>query len=238
MNARMLLCALAAPAFLTAAASGQIITQWNFNSNPPDGVLTTGTTAPNIGAGTISVIGGVTTSFASGNANGGSTDPDTGDNSGWQTTTYPAQGTGSGTAGIQALVSTVGHSDIIVSWDQRHSNTSSRFWQFQYTLDGETFSSAGLADDGIYSGNAGDTWFNGRTADLTGIAGAANNANFGFRVVAVFDPAGTGQYLASSATGTYGPTGTSRFDMVTVVPAPGALALLGLGCATALRRRR
>lgn len=237
MNARMLLCALAAPAFLTAAASGQIITQWNFNSNPPDTSLTTGTTVPNIGAGTISAIGGVTTSFASGNANGGSTDPDTADNSGWQTTTYPAQGTGSGTAGIQAFVSTVGYSDIVVSWDQRHSNTSSRFWQFQYTIDGTTFSSAGLLDDGVFSGNAGDTWFNGRTVDLSAIPGVANNADFGFRIVAIFEPGGAG-YVASSPTGTYSTAGTSRFDMVTVVPAPGALALLGMGGLVAARRRR
>ncbi len=238
MNARLLLCAIAAPAVLASAASGQIA-QWNFNSNPADANTATGTTLPSVGAGTLGTIGGITTTFASGSANGGSSDPaPTADNSGFQTTTYPAQGTGSGTAGLEVFVSTVGFANIAVSWDQRHSNTSSRFWQFLYTLDGTNFSAAGLAGDGIFSGPSGDTWFNNRSVDLSSIAGASNNPSFGFRIVSVFDPALGNAYTASSGTATYAGSGTSRFDMVTVVPAPGALALLGLGGLTALRRRR
>jgi len=238
MNARMLLCAIAAPAFLTAAASAQIA-QWNFNSVPADANTGTGTTLPNIGSGTIATIGGVTSSFSSGDATGGSTDPVTGDDSGWQTTSYAAQGTNPGTAGIEAFVSTVGFQDIVVSWDQRLSNTSSRFFQFQYTLDGATFSAAGLAGDGIFEATSGgDFWYNGRTVDLTAVAGASNNASFGFRIVSVFDPALGNAYSASTSTSSYASTGTSRFDMVTVVPAPGALALLGLGGMALSRRRR
>jgi hypothetical protein len=256
MNARMLLCALAAPAFLAAAASGQIITQWNFNSNPPDSNTGTGTLVPNIGSGTISNIGGTTFTFASGDASGGSSDPATGDDSGWNLTTFPAQGTDSGTAGMQALVSTVGYENIVVSWDLRTSNTGSRYYQFQYTLDASaampTWTPFGGDANNVFTSVGGDMWNNGNVVDLSSVPGANNNANFGFRIVSVFSPVGFTTTTAPIATydpfeayraanaddRSYSTAGTWRFDMVTVVPAPGALGLLGLGGVVAVRRRR
>lgn len=232
-------------AALASAAGADVLTQWNFNSTPPDADFTTGSLTPNIGVGTAANVGGTNSAFASGDTNGGSTDPVTGsptNDSGWQTSNYSPQGAGSGGAGIGFASSTLGYQNIIVSWDQRHSNTSSRFVQFQYSLDGSTFTSAGLAGDGIFTGASGDTWFNNRTVDLSGIAGAANNANFAFRIVAIFDPAGN-SYVASNGGSSYAASGTWRFDMVTIngsaVPAPGAIAMLGLaGVASRGRRRR
>jgi hypothetical protein len=227
---------------VASPARADVITQWNFNSVPPDGNLATGTTIPSIGTGTASLVGGTTGSFASGVANGGSTDPAPTDNTGWQTTTYPAQGAGNLTAGVQFLVSTAGFENIVVSWDQRHSNTASRFAQFQYTTDGTTFTSFGPP----FAGTAGDTWFNNRTIDLTGIPGVADNPLFGFRILAAFDPNGTG-YVASNTGSTYAPGGTWRFDMVTVsgaaqiaeVPAPPAVVVFaGLAGVALVRRRR
>jgi len=75
--------------------------------------------------------------------------------------------------------------------------------------------------------------------DLGGIAGVANNANFGFRIVSIFAP-GTSAYAASNSGSTYA-GGTLRYDMVTVtgvIPAPGAVALLGLAGLAGTRRRR
>jgi hypothetical protein len=66
-----------------------------------DANTATGTTSPFVGAGSASLIGGITSSFASGDATGGSSDPATGDDSGWQTTTYAAQGAGNKTRGVQ-----------------------------------------------------------------------------------------------------------------------------------------
>lgn len=236
--------ALIALTALTAIAShthGDVVSQWNFNSTVPDANNATGVTTPSTGIGTASLLAPVTGAFGNGDANGGSTDPVTGDDSGWQTTGYAAQGVGSGTAGVQFNVSTVGYENIIVSWDQRHSNTSSRYLQLQYSLDGSSFSAAGLLNDGIFEGTAGDTWFNNRTVDLSTIVGASNNANFAVRIVAIFAPT-TSAYAASNSTGTYAASGTWRFDMVTVsgtaVPAPGAFALLGVAGLTAARRRR
>jgi hypothetical protein len=206
------------------------ITQWNFNTNPSDNVNTTGTLTPNIGSGTASLVGGTNATFSGGNANGGSTDPDTTANdSGWNVTTFPAQGTNNLTAGAQFAASTSGFEDIIVTWDQRHSNSSSRFYTFQYTTDGVNFVTPPLA---LFEGTAGDTWFNNRTVDLSAIAGVDNNLNFAFRVVATYAD-GTNYFGTTSndAAGYVG--GTARFDMVTIsgtavaVPEPSTLVLLG-----------
>ncbi|MBX3354631.1 MAG: hypothetical protein KF724_02910 [Phycisphaeraceae bacterium] len=242
----MRLIAIGIVATVTAIASADYnpgtLTQWDFNgpsaTTVPGGALSPSTS---LGFGTASLIGGTTATFASGTANGGSTDPvtTTPPNYGWNVTTFAAQGQENNQRGVQFDVSTVGWDKIVVSWDQRHSNTSSRFVQFLYSLDGVNYTNAGLANDGIFEGPAGDTWFNNRAVDLSNIAGAADNANFSFRIVATFGPAGG--YVASNTGSNYQGTGTWRFDMVTVsgnfIPAPGAIALLGLAGLVARRRR-
>ena len=227
-----------------AGASAQTISLWNFNSNPADGSTATGTTTPALGLGTASLIGGVTGTFGSGDANGGSTDPLTGsptDDSGWQTTGYAAATGANKSTGVQFNVSTLGFTDIKLAFDIRHSNTSSRYERVQYSLDGVTF-----VDSLGFSGPAGDTWFNNRSVDLTGIAGVANNPNFAFRIVSEWESTATGSgansFVASSATGSYAGTGTWRFDMVTVsgavVPEPTAFSVAGLGLAMLIFRQR
>lgn len=238
MKQLFVLAAIAAAAI--APAHAVVVTQWNFNSVTPDAATGTGTTVPAIGSGTASLVGGTTASFASGDASGGSSDPASGDDSGWNTTTYAAQGTGDKTRGVQFLVSTVGYANVTVRWDQRLSNTASRYTQFQYTTDGSSY--VDLAG-GLFSGMTGDTWYNSRSVDLSGVAGVADNANFGFRMVATFAPP-TAAYAAASPTGTYGTAGTNRFDMVAVMAAPVpepetyALMLAGLAAVGLLVRRR
>lgn len=267
----MRICAIVAAAGMFASVvNADVITQWNFNganaASIPGGPTSP---SPSVGSGTASLRGGVTgdPAFASGNASGGSSDPVTDSTDfGWQTTTYPAATVNNETAGVQFAVPTTGFQDITVSWDQRHSNTSSRFWAIYYTTDGSTWtrlsvsasnanpgttpsggtpaSTAGLfGTAGTFSAfstqaGAGDDWFNGRSVNFTGVAGVDNNPNFAVRILTSFD-AGTA-YAASSA-GVYG-GGTMRWDMVTVsgtvVPTPAAAALLGLGGLAAARRRR
>jgi len=191
------------------------ITQWNFNSNPADANTGTGITAPSTGTGTASLAGSTTATFASGDANGGSTDPATGDDSGWNLSSFAPQGTADRSQGAQFLVSTVGFQNINVRWDQRHSNTAPRHVQLQYTTNGSTWTDFGSP----FLGTAGDTWFNNRSADLSAITAANNNPNFGIRIVAAFAPA-TSAYAASNATSSYSTTGTWRLDMVTVTGTP------------------
>ena len=234
------LSALSALATTLALGSAQaeVITQWHFNSITPDGASGTGSALPSVGAGTLALIGGVTTpSFNSGV---GSSDPAASDNSGLQTTTYGAQGSGNRTRGLEVKVDATGFEDIVFSYDLRHSNTSSRYELAQYSLDGVNFVDYAVFDSGL-----GDTWFNARTIDLSSVAGADHNAKLAFRVVATFAP-GTSGYLASDASKTFSGSGTWRFDMVTVsgtataVPEPSSTAagLAGLAAIGFLARRR
>jgi len=223
---------------ISSIANGAIVAQWNFNSaSPGDGNTATGLATPSTGTGTLTTIGSVTSSFASGAASGGSSDPATTDNSGFQTTAYPAATVGNKTAGIQVNTSTVGLNDIIISWDQRHSNTAANTIRFQYTIDASA--PAPLWVDGPqFTSGTGDTWFNGRTADLSAVPAVNNNANFAFRVVTEFDPV-AGEYLPSNSSSNYA-GGTLRFDMITVnaIPEPTSALLGGLGMLALLRRRR
>ena len=178
---------------ITTVSAQTVLTQWNF-----DGGITTATT----GNGTATIIGATgTPSFPAGNPN-----------QSWSTTGFPAQGTGSGTAGFRFATSTVGVSTISVSVDIAGSNTASKYYQLQYTADGTTWNNVD-APKVIGQTSAPSTWV---TIAATLPANAANNANFAFRVVSVFDPANNSTYTAIGATSNYAVTGTTRVDNATI----------------------
>ncbi|MCU0689146.1 MAG: hypothetical protein MUE97_05340 [Phycisphaerales bacterium] len=233
--------ALAIGALLVSAgvsvASAQVVAQWRFNGSIAG--LNSSNPAATVGpAGSAASLSN--TSLTAGFNTGSPLDTDA-SNNGWNTTTYPAIGAASGTAGPQFFVPTTGLSGpLSVTFEQRASNSASRFIQFQYTLDGTSFITTSLANDGVFEATlGGDVWYS-RSVDLSAIAGVANNANFGFRMVTIFAPGGTQYARATPPTGTqtYQPNGTMRYDLVTVVPTPAAAALLGLGGLVATRRRR
>ena len=170
------------------------ITGWDFN-----GSTTTSTT----GTGTIALLGGVTEGYALGNdVTAGSTDK------GLNITAFPVDGTGSGTAGISANVSTANYTGISVSYDRKGSNTGSRWEQFEYTVNGTTW---------IVLNNNGGTTTNVGTGTLwptttyTLPTTANNNPNFAVRMTSIFAPA-TSAYQAIGATSNYASGGTWRFD--------------------------
>jgi len=227
---------------VTSAAQATTIALWDFNG-PSTTSIPGGTAAPTpaLGAGVASTFGGITPSFASGTASGGSSDPVTTSppNYAWGTTTYNSPLSAGIERGVRFDVSTAGQSNVIVGFDRRHSNTSSKWIKFEYTLDGVSFSSTGLAANGVLENTlGGDKWVNLSSFDLSSIAGANNNAMFGFRIGPVLSP--TGATEASNPTSTYAAGGTLRYDMVKVeaVPEPATLAVLGMGLAALARRRR
>ncbi|MFY7741025.1 MAG: T9SS type A sorting domain-containing protein [Flavobacterium sp.] len=194
------------------------ITRWNFNGTAADAVAGGATSpTPTEGNGSASLLNGVTATFASGTASGGSSDPvtTTPDNFGWNTSTYAALGTENKLRGIQFNISTVNYQGIKFIFDQRLSNTANNTYVVQYSTNGTNWIDAETFTFTPAETGTGDTWYNLRTVDLTAVTALNNNPNAGFRIVSAFDPT-TNDYRAARSTSTYGPGGTVRFDMVTL----------------------
>ena len=188
-----------------------VFAQWNFNSITPDGTPTTGTTTPSTGTGTAALLNGTTATFATGDTAldpAGSTD-----NSGWNTTTYPAQGIGNKTRGVQFTVSTAGRQNIVISWSSQSSNTGSKYGRLQYTTNGIDFVDFPTAF-------INSTSFTVKTNSLAAISGVNNNTNFAFRFVSEFENTAANtantNYVPANSGSSYGTAGTMRYDMVTV----------------------
>jgi uncharacterized protein len=158
-------------------------------------------------------VGGATATFATGDSTldpAGSTD-----NSAWNSTTYPAQGTGDRTRGVQFNVSTSGRQNILVTWATQDSSTGSRYSRLQYTTNGTTYT-----DFPTTTTNT-TTVFTAKTNSLAAIPGVNYNPNFAIRFVTEFESSATGNnnsnyVAANSPTSSYGTGGTVRFDMMTI----------------------
>jgi hypothetical protein len=214
-------------AVAASGASAAIITQWDFNGDRAGKSLTS--PAASIGLGIASQIGGTTATWAAGSPN----DPAASNDDRWNTTTYAAQGTGSGTRGVEYAVSTLGYTGISFSADLRNSNTSSAWIEILASYDGTSFSSVGT-----FQATAGDQW-NSRSISLGALAD--NNANLKIRVVAIFAP-GSSAYVAANSGSNYATSGTIGHDLVTfngtLIPTPGSVALITVGGLFVARRRR
>ena len=193
------------------------IARWDFNAT---NVLVVTSPAPSVGSGTASLLNGVTATFSSGTYSDPAGFPGAA-NSGWNTATYPPQGTSNKTAGVQFNVSTLGYQHILLAWEERHSDTASKYARLQYTTDGTTF-----VDGDVFTMLATNNTFVFYTSDLSGIPGVNNNANFAFRIVSEWEATAIGNnnsnYVATVTS--YVPTGTSsgtmRFDLVSVYGDP------------------
>jgi Immunoglobulin domain len=202
------------------------LARWDFNAT---NVLSAASPAPSVGAGTALTVVGANGSFAGGSFSDAAGVPGAANN-GWNTQFYPAQGTGNKTAGVQFNVSTVGYQNVLLTWEQRHSNTASKYERLQYSIDGINF-----IDGDVIVMNAINNSFVFYSSDLSSIPGVNNNPNFAFRIVAEFESTAIGttneNYVGTVGTynaGTGG--GTIRFDLVnvfgdTVGTAPSAIPL-------------
>ena len=171
----------------------------------------------------------------------GSSDPAGDNNNAWRVrsgippgSTVAANGWSSlapiGTQGAQFMASTAGCSGIKVMFDLNTTAQAEANLQVQYTLDGKTWintpvtyagpgasikvnTTSSDTVKGTYIQFTGGAWFNQITADLTGIAGANNNPNFGVRMV----NASTGNDNVNGTGAAYNnSSGNWRFDEVLV----------------------
>lgn len=232
MKNRLLAVAVLAVSSLQAHAD--TVALWDYSATP---TVTKQTQSAN-GASFAAL--GVTTSFA-----GGVT------NQALNTAGYAAQGSGSGTRGVQFNVDTTGYIDIVLTFAQRDSATASAWTQLQYTVDGSSWTTA--TNFQMPNGGSNPSFITaGKTYDFSAIDAVDNNPLFGVRLVTIFAP-GTSSYAAANAsTGSaYGTAGTIRYDNVlftgdaipdTPLPVPEpqtyALMISGLAVVGLLARRR
>ena len=135
----------------------------------------------------------------------------------------------------QVSVATTGYTGISLSWDQTRSSTGPSSFRVDMSTDGTNFTTilanytiiqAGLTGTGTLAWSVANGVQSAFTTTIASISGADNQANLVFRFV----------NLSTVATG-----GTNRIDNIVVssgpIPAPGAIALLGLAGLASRRRR-
>ncbi len=137
----------------------------------------------------------------------------------------------------QFTTSTVGYEDVLISWDQTGSGTGPRDFTLQYSTNGSTFTDVMnymMTSPAVSWSTTTPVTTTSYSADLSAIAALENAATIYVRFTVATNVSITGATIASG--------GTNRVDNViisaTEVPAPGALALLGLAGVMAGSRRR
>jgi hypothetical protein len=183
------------------------IAEWDFDEIG----MVAASPAPLIGTGTATLVGGTSGAFSTGTFSDPAGPPGA-QNSGWNIAAFPAQGTNNKTAGAQYNVSTAGYQHILLTWEERHSNTASKYNRLQYTTNGTDF-----IDYDLITMNATDNSFVFFSSDLSSVPGVANNPDFAFRFVSEIESTaiGTANTIYDAITA-YGSSGTIRYDLVSV----------------------
>jgi hypothetical protein len=229
--------ALAVALACAAPAGADLIAYWNFNASTPNsssgqlGVLES--LAPDAGSGTLTFSSGITLNTVSdgtadGNAGtfaGTTLNAIGGDASGGALTITGGIGGGgdviSNGQSFTFGIDMTGYQDLVVTFATRGTATGFNNNQLSWSTDGVTFTDFGSAWDGR------PTSFFLVTRDLSSVDALDNASTVFIRI---------------TLDGATSAAGNNRFDNVqfnaTLIPAPGAAALLGLGGLIAGRRRR
>ncbi|MBL9148206.1 MAG: hypothetical protein JNM94_05870 [Phycisphaerae bacterium] len=134
----------------------------------------------------------------------------------------------------EARFATTGFTDLTLSWDQARSSTGPLSWEVIVSTDGGANFTTLLNYDVLQSGGGGapGTWTSGSYNPLY-TTSLALSSDFGDLADVIV------RFRALTAPG--GVSGSSRIDNVfvngTLIPAPGAIALLGVAGAFRSRRR-
>ena len=230
------IASLALVAAATSTAGAELIAGWEIVTAFPTGAgnVPTGTTysvggantGANAGLGELSSVHQLAAATYTSPAGNGSQYAFSSNN--WRTGDY-----------YEARVSTLGYSGIELSWDQARSSTGAKQFELIMSVDGgANWSTIVATYDVLQSGGGGSpgTWssttYNPLYSTVASLGAAADNqSEVIVRWRALVD--------AVSSTGAYAATGSVRLDnvMFNAIPAPGALALLGLAGLSARRRR-
>jgi hypothetical protein len=185
------------------------LARWDFNAT---NTLAVAAPDPSAGTGSASLLNGASAAFTSGTFSDPAGAPGAA-NSGWNSSSYPPQGTSNKTAGVQFQVSTLGYQDILLAWEQKHSDTASKYTRLQYTTDGSNF----IDGDLFTMPSTNNSWVF-YVSDLSSRAGVNNNPNFAFRIVSEWEATAVGNnnsnYVGSVTA--YSTGGTIRFDLMSV----------------------
>ena len=230
------IASLALVAAATSTAGAELIAGWEIVTAFPTGAgnVPTGTTysvggantGANAGLGELSSVHQLAAATYTSPAGNGSQYAFSSNN--WRVGDY-----------YEARVSTLCYSGIELSWDQARSSTGAKQFELIMSVDGgANWSTIAATDDVLQSGGGGSpgTWssttYNPLYSTVASLGAAADNqSEVIVRWRALVD--------AVSSTGAYAATGSVRLDnvMFNAIPAPGALALLGLAGLSARRRR-
>jgi MYXO-CTERM domain-containing protein len=242
---RLSLAAIVASTACVASASADLVVGWTIPNAFPSG-------AGNVPTGTFYSVGAGDQGAASAGTSLSSTHQLASSGANATSYTSPA-GNGSQYAFssnvwkagdyYQASFSGTGYSGLSFAWDFTRSTTGPATWTVIMSVDGGTNWSTLLATFTPIINSAAPTgagtWntstYNAAYTSSIALGASADNASsIIVRVQALVDPV--------NSTGTYQAGGTARIDNVfvngTAVPAPGAVALLGVAGLAARRRRR
>ena len=160
------------------------------------------------------------------------------------------------TQGAQFSTSTVGFTNIGLTFDWLPTTQGVGDLQVQYTTDGTTFTNIGSVISAVNGtnlnnlGTKGSGWYNGNTVDFSAIDAVNNDANFGIRLVSAYDANTPGAYTNTLGAPLNNTSGNWRFDEVnftgtsaTVAPEPSQAAgltffLLGVSALAYRARKR
>jgi hypothetical protein len=252
--AGLALATLAALGLAASSAQAQTtFTAWNFANTP---IAVNNSPAATTGAGTATSLG-MTNSYSNSGSGSITTDdiistPGTAD-AAFTENTWRIRG-GNGTAGgtpdgwslsapqytqgAQFSASTVGYTNVSVTYDWYCTTQGILDLQEQYTTNGTTWTNIGplqlATSNDFYGDTATGPAEPEKTISFAGVSGVSNDPNFGIRLVSAYDPT-AGTYL-SSAGGTYNnSSGNWRFGNISftgtpaAAPEPGSVAGMAVG---------